>query len=275
MSQVWDGEWGSEQILVSYAGLEPKLKATLERLGHKVKMAGERPGNLPRPQRPESGGQQPDDAVLDFIRRRKRGIIRYDPARVQVERLVAQVAEAFPKQSLLVVARRQNDVRRIAAHLEDCGVDVGQFIPHSAGRGHQRVAVTTNLGVSVQTRPQFRDIAVYVDPAELMDWFGRGGVGHLHHARVFGLVPYGLQPPSPVREFVGAVFGEDSVSVPHHGWDRPAGGGRLRAVPLAGQPGSRARTSWPSAAVPSGTTPSATTASPIWRTWSRTGVTRS
>ena len=119
MSQVWDGEWGSEQILVSYAGLEPKLKATLERLGHKVKMAGQRPGNLPRPQRPESGGQQPDDAVLDFIRRREQGIIRYDRPASRWRGGLPRWPRV-PEQSLLVVARRQNDVRRIAARLEDC-----------------------------------------------------------------------------------------------------------------------------------------------------------
>ena len=140
MSQVWDQDWGSEPILVTYAGLEPKLKETLERLGHKVKMAGQRPGALPRPQQPGSGGQQPDDAVLEFIQLHERGVIRYDPAHVQVEQLVTQVAEAFPKQSLLVVARRQNDVRRIAARLEGCGFDVGQFIPGFAHQGHERVS---------------------------------------------------------------------------------------------------------------------------------------
>ena len=100
----------------------------MERLGYKVRLAGQRPAILPQPQRPESGGQKPDEAVLDFIRRHERGIVRYDPAHVQIERLVAQVAEAFPQQRLLIVARRQNDVRRICAYLKDCGVDAGQFI---------------------------------------------------------------------------------------------------------------------------------------------------
>ena len=131
---------------------------------------------------------------------------------------MAQVAEAFPQQRLLIVARRQNDVRRIAAHLENCGVDAGQFIPHFAQQGHERVVVTTYWGLSAETCAQFRDIAIYVNPAESMGWLGTSGFGRLHRARVFGLIPYGLQPPSPVREFVAAVFGEDSVSVPRHGW---------------------------------------------------------
>lgn len=98
LPRAWPSEWHEEPIIESFAGLEAKLKETLEELGYKVHLAGERPGILSRPQRPASGGQEPDEAVLEFIRRRERGIVRYDPAQVQVERLVAEVAEAFPQQ---------------------------------------------------------------------------------------------------------------------------------------------------------------------------------
>ena len=94
-------------------------------------------------------------------------------------------------------------------------------VSSSAGFSHQGdepVVVTTYMGLSAKTEAQFRDIAIYVNPAESMGWLGTSGFGRLHRARVFGLIPYGLQPPSPVREFVAAVFGEDLVSVPRHGW---------------------------------------------------------
>ena len=68
---AWPSEWLEEPIIESFAGLEPRLKETLEELGHKVRLAGERPGILPRPQQPGSGGQEPDEAVLEFIRRQR------------------------------------------------------------------------------------------------------------------------------------------------------------------------------------------------------------
>ena len=97
-------------------------------------------------------------------------------------------------------------------------MDAGQFIPGFAEQGHERVVVTTYWGLSAETCAQFRDIAIYLNPAESMGWLGTRGFGRLHRARIFGLIPYGLQPPSPVKEFVTAVFGEESVSVPRHGW---------------------------------------------------------
>jgi len=218
LSLVWPSEWIEEPVLETFAGSEPQIKNALERLGYHVRLTGQRPAALPKPLLPKSGEPQPDIAVLDFVRNNERGVIRYDPAKVHIERLIAQIAEAFPKQRILIVARRQNDVRRMCTFLRDSGTDAGQFIPNFEHRGHERVTVTTYLGVSVQSQAQFRDIVFYLNPAESMGWLGISGLGHLHRARLFGLMPYGLDPPSPVRDFISAVFGQETVFIPKDGW---------------------------------------------------------
>ena len=190
----------------------------LEEAGYTVQLVGERPGRLPRPRAPKSGGSSPDNALLDFVRCQERGLIRYDPAHVHVERLIAEVAEAFPKQRILVVASRQNDVQYVYRQLKERGIDVGGAFYGHQSAGIHRVAVTTLscVGMGLADAAN-RDIVFYVNPAEAFGSWGVLGFRSMGPARMYGLMPEGLQPPNPVNDLITMVFGEESVSVPKLG----------------------------------------------------------
>jgi retron-type reverse transcriptase len=209
---------GIMPITRAWAGLEPKLKDELEKMGYKVQFKGERPGRLPAPRPPQSGGNSPDDAVLEFVRRRERGLVRYDPAHVRVERIVAQIAEAWPKKRILIVATRQNDVLYLRRWLEDRGMRVGKAFYGGASRGKYRIAVTTYSGVGTGLADaRNRDIAIYLNPPEAFCRAGCWSLAALGPARLYGLMPTNMELPSPVNELVSAVFGQESVCVPKHG----------------------------------------------------------
>ena len=99
------------------AGLEPVATALLEEAGVAV-VAVPRPIAPLPPPRPPSGAARPSDpAVLDFVRWRERGLIRFGPG-VAPERLVAQVHHAFPDATIAVAAARHHDVRRFGRRLK-------------------------------------------------------------------------------------------------------------------------------------------------------------
>jgi hypothetical protein len=215
---AWPRELHGIPVTETYAGLEPRIKSLLEAKGYEIRLAGSRPGPLPHPRNPKSGGFGPDDVLLDFVGRHERGLIRYDPAHVHVERLIAQVAEAFPEQRILVVAGRENDVLYLHRRLEERGLSVGGASYRYRSAGTQRVAVTTFSCVgSGLADAANRDMVFYLNPAETFGHWGILGLGAIGPARVYGLMPEGLELPSPVSDLITMVFGDESVSVPKHG----------------------------------------------------------
>lgn len=215
---TWPSELYSIPVTETHAGFEAKIRNMLEEAGYLVRLAGDRPGPLPQPRSPKSGGFGPDDVLLDFIGRHERGLIRYDPDHVHVERLIAQVAEAFPEQRILVVTGGENDVVYLHRRLEERGLPVGGACYRYRSAGTHRVAVTTFscVGTGLADAAN-RDIVFYLAPAEAFGSWGILGLGAIGPARVDGLMPEGLEPPSPVDDLITMLFGEESVFVPRHG----------------------------------------------------------
>jgi hypothetical protein len=69
----------------------------------------------------------------------------YDPAHVHVDRLIAQVAEAYPRARILVIATRQNDVLFLYQRLTERGLRLRRCIWReqfgSWGRGIRRLVL--------------------------------------------------------------------------------------------------------------------------------------
>ena len=173
---------------------------------------------MPPPHSPKSGGFTPDDALLEFVRRHERGLIRYDPAHIQVERLIAQVAEAYPTTRILVVASHQNDVIFLDKRLRERGLQVGRAFYGHESPGTCRVAVTTLscVGTGLADAAN-RDMVFYLSPAEAFGETGILGLGHWASPDYLGSCPKGCNCPIPSTNLVTAVFGEESVSIPKHG----------------------------------------------------------
>ena len=200
---AWPSEWRGTPITEAFAGMEPKIKAALEEAGYEVELKGNRPGCLPAPRRPKSGDPWPDEAVLNFVRRHERGLIRYDPAHVQVERFIAEVAKAYPKKRILIVATRQNDVLHLCRQLEERGFRVGKAFYGGEPSEQYRIAVTTYSCVgSGLADARNRDIVFYLNPAEAFCRSGRWSLAALGRARLYGFVPMTMELPSPVADLV-------------------------------------------------------------------------
>ncbi|WP_040887495.1 hypothetical protein, partial [Zavarzinella formosa] len=85
---------GEQAGLLGHAGLEDVIVDWLQKHGHDIVSEGTRPAVLPAP----SLGwlrRHPwptDRAMLEFVRGRERGLIRYDASRVDPARLAGQAA---------------------------------------------------------------------------------------------------------------------------------------------------------------------------------------
>jgi retron-type reverse transcriptase len=215
---AWTDELYGDEITVAYAGLESRFKAILEAAGYEVRLMGARPRPLPRPQKPKSGGFDPDDALLKFVRDQDRGLIRYDPAQVRVERLIAQVAEAYPKFRILVVASRQNDVLYLHRQIRLRELPAGRAYYNRETPSTHRIAVVTYscVGKGLADAAN-RDIVFYVNPSEAFGKWGRLSLAAIGPARLFGFMAEGFKPRCPVNDLIDAVFGPESVYVPRHG----------------------------------------------------------
>lgn len=215
---VVKAEWLERPVQKTYAGLETRINTNMEELGCEVRLAGARPQVLPRPKIAKSIDEAHDEAWLEFVRGHDRGILRYAPGRVRPEHLVAQVAEAFPGQSILVVATRQNDVRYLRRKLKDRGLFTAELSDEGSEYGPYRVYACTYLDLATgYAASEHRDIVIYTNPAELFCPAGREGLRHLWRGRLFGLLPEGFQLPPYTAGLIAAVFGDNSISLPKHG----------------------------------------------------------
>jgi RNA-directed DNA polymerase len=117
-----------------------------------------------------------------------------------------------------VVAGRENDVVYLHRRLEERGLPVGGACYRYRSSGTHRVAVTTLscVGTGLADAAN-RNMVFYLNPAETFGHWGILGLGAIGPARVYGLMPAGLEPPSPVSDLITMVFGDDSIFVPKHG----------------------------------------------------------
>jgi hypothetical protein len=207
------------------AGHEDRAVTLLERAGWAIERCGDRPPSLAEPNRGRLRGPRPvDRALLRHVRHRDLGLIRHG-AGVDPARLVAQVALAFPDESIAVVAVREADAQAWAQRLQAMGVRQARW--HTSGsscRRPTRVLVTTPKGFnSPEADPFGRTILIAADAAEALGKEAGRPFEGLAYPRMWGEPPrrYGLLPaarrcsPADLMELRGR-FGPE-VHVPRHG----------------------------------------------------------
>src|SRR5205814_10645898 len=136
---VWPQEDRSgRHLFQTFAGLEPVIAEWLVRHGHRVELTGKRPPEWGEPNADALSalGDTPDWGLLDFVRRRDRGLIRHGPA-VDPAGLVAQIALGWRRARILVLATRRQDATdfrdRLRTHLPKVSLFAGKS-PTAAGR---------------------------------------------------------------------------------------------------------------------------------------------
>jgi hypothetical protein len=218
-----------------WAALEPVVREVLSRAGYPVRAGGRPLPELPAPDLAGLGRLGFADAVLlDAVRRHEQAVVRYGPA-VDVSRLLAQVALAWPSATLAVVTRRTDEARALRDRLRRLGVEAvavtGRRTPAEVGR----VAVGTPAGMA-HTPVQFewRTIVVAVDGVEATGKDYLLALRFAPRARLFGLLPADARPSPLERDLMTSFFGFAEVVVPRHGHrERPV---QVVSYPITGGP---------------------------------------
>jgi hypothetical protein len=204
--------------LVSLAGLEPIVWHLLLRAGHPIRVVSHRsPLGPPDLEGVRKVWTEADEALLEFVRRHERGLIRHG-AGVDPVRLVAQMALAFPELTFVVVVTRDDDVRRIARRLKPYLPGTRWVTSASAPAKVGRVVLSTPWALAdpaIEMRA--RDIVVVLDAVEILGAKPRWAVQHATRARLYGLLERDRRPaPFDADELV-ALFGLYEVTIPRHG----------------------------------------------------------
>ena len=216
--------FGTER-LQGFAGLEPLVQEHLERDGYKVRLSGKRPRPLPPPDEQSLENVDPLDApMLEFVRRRERGLIRFTAGKVSPAHLVAQIAGAWPDLRVVVVATRIDDARGLRRQLVRWLGAATLFTSRHGAACAGRVAVATYSMLAVATiRIRRRHVYIAVNPSELFHGqedtaWGIQAIKRLYRARLYGLLADDVRLGPQLRDLVAALFGFDEVRVPRHGY---------------------------------------------------------
>lgn len=209
-------ELEGQLCLQAYAGLETRLETALLDAGYDVMHAGERPALPPISDSDLAAAQAGFRAMLQFVQSHNRGLIEYDPSRVQVESLIAQIAQAFPDTTILVLTTRKNDARRLGRCLRDAGLDLyvslDGYEPEAGGPW--RIVVTTYGGAGAGiANLRYRQLVLYPNADEVFCCGGTLGLDQLDQACIFGFRPANASPPREVRTLTAAIFGDEVVTV--------------------------------------------------------------
>jgi hypothetical protein len=229
------GGWRkAAEIRVScWAGLEPVVCRALRDAGHRVRRTGTGPPPLAPPAADAFyGWGARDEALLDYVQRVDRGIIRIRREDVDVARLVAQVAQAWPEARLAVAAARVADVLALHRQLRLRGVAAVPLTGRHRPPGPHRVMVTTytysGLGWA---EVEHLDFVVALDAAEMTSQVGRDCLALAHRARLFGVLDHDALLAPRDADLVRELFGFHQLIIPQHGHrERPVIVARHRIV---------------------------------------------
>ncbi|WP_020476385.1 hypothetical protein [Zavarzinella formosa] len=220
---------GEPAGLFGHAGLEGVIVDWLQKHGHHIVLEGTRPAVLPAP----SLGwlcRQPwptDRAMLDFVRRRERGLIRCDASRVDPARLAGQAARAWPKTMLVMTMASPAGAWTLGGRLRAYEDKLRILDDNHPRNETARVMVADHarLGEEALVLDR-RDFWFALRPEELFASPGptiQQGFPQAGTCRLFGLLPLDFSPSPFQKCLLASVCGRDEIIVRQHGHDpRPA-----------------------------------------------------
>jgi hypothetical protein len=218
------------------AGLWPAAAAVLRCAGYRLPELAAAPA-LPEPDWNDVRRQGCADApLLDLVRHRPLGLVRYG-ATVDVARLVAQVALAWPGLRVIVACAQRDAAwglwQRLRPFLPDVVVAAGKR-PCPAVR---QVAVATFPHMAdLEFFGRRRDIVIVADALTALGEAPWWGLVASPPDRLYGLLPRHATPAPYDADCLAEIFGLDEVVLPRHGqrelrveWAlaRPVGGPAL------------------------------------------------
>lgn len=227
-------------MLMFWFGIAPVVYRALREAGVPVGVRGVlRHPNLPVPIPSE---RLPDRRLIEYVAHQDRGLIRYDPDRVSVIHLVAQIARAWPYRRITVVVSGRSDTIRYAQQLRTAGIDTYGFSARNQPSVETRVAVCTPSGIAYNPiEPARQDIVIVLNIAAMTAKDHRWRLRYVTRARLYAMLRVG-QHLSPYEEdLVRHVFGFAELIIPRHGyqmrpievvWARSAGR-QLRFRPVS------------------------------------------
>ncbi len=206
------------------AGSLPILVELLESLGYSARITGKPLAQLPEPNLEQLDKFKPVDAgLLHFVHTKERGLIRYNRSgKVSAARLIAQIARAWPKKRIVIVATRIAEARRLARTLRLYLPSVGLLTSrNNTPLPARRVVVATpsRLGMG-EIGIERRHIFIAMNPAELFSGFMETGLDCIRaawKARMYGLLAVDELLSPRQRDQVESLFGTDEVLIPRHG----------------------------------------------------------
>jgi hypothetical protein len=224
---VWTQEgYGDQRYNQCFAGLEPMVREVLEAEGYDVVLSGERPAELPAPQLDRlNDSDAVDTPVLDLIRRRDRGLIRYASRTVEPATVIAQIALAWPTLKIVAVPTHVSEAVELRRQLQAVLGNVALFTgDHSPARGSRVVVATPNRVGTGAIAIERRDVYIAVNPEHIFTspynevyQAYLDGIKCLWRARVYGLLADDTFLAPWQRSWLMALFGAEQVHVPRHG----------------------------------------------------------
>jgi hypothetical protein len=227
--------------MVCHAGLGELVVEKLQQLGYEIHDYG-RDQDLQlaelREPRPLDGlmGKPFDESMLELIRAREQGLIRYAQPEVSPARLIAQVALAFPEARIVCAATRLDDCFTLGRGLAKWinGVVVLNHRHHPAVNRRVVVGTYRHLGDGVGDLHN-RDLLFVLNPTEMYtNYYGKFMVKNADQSRLFGFHPIGQKLTVTEKNLCTCLFGPEELVIPCHGrYQRPI---HVVMLPIRGGP---------------------------------------
>jgi len=214
--------------IYTLAALAPVVRHVLNRAGFSVNEVGgpARPLAPPQPVYLDPTGVV-DHVLLDLVQHHDRGLIRYAPTVVNVARLIAQVAVAWPEKTLAVVASQTDRAQHLPQALRGLLPCVSLVTDEDRPALRERVVVTTDTGLdraascpapgAPNDGPSAFDMVFALDALEFVGGSGLKWLITASNIRLYGLLASDVKPSRLQRDLIDAVFGFPEAVIPGHG----------------------------------------------------------
>ena len=224
-SMIWPNtDMHGHQYLQTFAGFEPEVRGFLNKVNKKYVLAGDRPKPLPDPTwRNLPGNKTGDRRLLRFVQHHERGLILYRESNVDIAWIIGQIALAYPKEKIVVIATRQADAAILAGRLRKymSGISLAKPSCHPDTPSRVVIATTSGLQQSV-VEVMKRTICICLNLTEVLSdkkvWFSSKDWLPVLKSRIYGLLneDHSLAPQHLF--LMSSLFGSQRLFIPKHGF---------------------------------------------------------
>jgi len=220
---VWPGkDIAGQSQSICYAGIAPLIRQKLRQLGYTIHSVAQPCELWPEPaSSPWNLAESVDAALLSLVQHHRRGFVYYHSQNVQLVRLLAQVARAWPRVSIVVPVTRPADAWRLRAGIAQFipAGQVGVYTGNATADGHKRIVIGTyrQLGQG-SVALHDRQLMLLPNPCEMLaNDDGRQVFAKSRSARCFGFLPTAAKVTLYHCDLLRALFGDRRLTIPTHG----------------------------------------------------------